>query len=162
MFKWILNRDTRLQMKKKYDDESTTIDSQPQCEHRMRGVHAFVADQEATYHALCINPWENKANLRDLTAATGLMTLPKSDPNRPFSGPVTLKCDGWHKKQGTFPMPPLCYFISVNIRTRSNQSLIFRVFFTQCDLEFWRITLKHPMASHLSYFKLLASLQSHR
>ena len=36
----------------------------------------------------------NKANLRDLIAATGLVTLLKLDSNRRFSARVTLKFDG--------------------------------------------------------------------
>ena len=36
----------------------------------------------------------NKANLRDLIAATGLVILLKLDSNRRFSAPVTLKFDG--------------------------------------------------------------------
>ena len=37
----------------------------------------------------------NKANLRDLIAATGLVILLKLDSNRNFSAHVTLKFDGW-------------------------------------------------------------------
>ena len=36
-----------------------------------------------------------KANLRDLTAATGLVILLKLDSNRRFSAHVTLKFNGW-------------------------------------------------------------------
>ena len=41
---------------------------------------------------------DNKANLRDLIAATGLVILLKLDSNRSFSARVTLKFDGWHWK----------------------------------------------------------------
>ena len=37
----------------------------------------------------------NKANLRDLIAATGLVILLKLDLNRRFSARVTLIFDGW-------------------------------------------------------------------
>ena len=37
----------------------------------------------------------NKANLRDLIAATSLVILLKFDPNHHFSACVTLKFDGW-------------------------------------------------------------------
>ena len=40
----------------------------------------------------------NKANLRDLIAATGLVILLKLDSNRRFSARVTLKFDGWPQK----------------------------------------------------------------
>ena len=38
---------------------------------------------------------KNKANLRDLIAATGLVILLKFDPNHRFFSRVTLKFDGW-------------------------------------------------------------------
>ena len=41
----------------------------------------------------------NKANLKDLIVATGLVILFKLDLNHGFSAHVTLKFDGWHKKQ---------------------------------------------------------------
>ena len=44
---------------------------------------------------LPIQFWINKANLRDLIAATSLVILLKFDPNHPFSACVTLKFDGW-------------------------------------------------------------------
>ena len=40
----------------------------------------------------------NKAKLRDLIAATGLVILLKLDSNRRFFGRVTLKFDGWPQK----------------------------------------------------------------
>ena len=40
----------------------------------------------------------NKANLRDLIAATGLVILLKLDSNRGFFARVTLKFDGWLRK----------------------------------------------------------------
>ena len=40
----------------------------------------------------------NKANLRDLITATGLVILLKLDSNRRFSARVTLKFDGWPRK----------------------------------------------------------------
>ena len=41
---------------------------------------------------------DNKANLRDLIAATGQVILVKLDSNRRFFSPVTLKFDGWPQK----------------------------------------------------------------
>ena len=51
-------------------------------------------------HWTCINPYiklylQNKANLRDLIAATGLVILLKFDQNHRFFSRVTLKFDGW-------------------------------------------------------------------
>ena len=42
-----------------------------------------------------LNKYLNKANLRDLTAATGLVIVLKLDSNCRFSARVTLKFDGW-------------------------------------------------------------------
>ena len=55
----------------------------------MRFLHSF---WESVYinHAII-----NKANLRDLIAATGLVILLKLDWNCQFSACVTLKLDGW-------------------------------------------------------------------
>ena len=61
---------------------------------------------------------KNKANLRDLIAATGLVIL--------------LKLDSNHR------------------------------FFSPCDLEIWRMTLKNNRAPLLCYFKVCASFQCHR
>ena len=41
---------------------------------------------------------ENKANLRDLIAATGLIILLKLDSNCQFLARMTLKFDGWPQK----------------------------------------------------------------
>ena len=42
--------------------------------------------------------YDNKANLRDLIAATGLVILLKLDSNRRFFARVTLKFDAWPPK----------------------------------------------------------------
>ena len=52
----------------------------------------------------------NKANLRDLIAATGLIILLKFDPNHHFSACVTLKFDGWPQKNNK---APLLYYIKL-------------------------------------------------
>ena len=41
---------------------------------------------------------QNKANLRDLITATGLVIFLKFDPNHRFSARMTLKFDGWPRK----------------------------------------------------------------
>ena len=41
---------------------------------------------------------KNKANLRDLIAATGLINFFKFDSNRIFFGPCDLEFDGWPRK----------------------------------------------------------------
>ena len=42
--------------------------------------------------------YNNKANLRDLIAATGLVILLKLDLNHRFFSRVTLRFDGWPQK----------------------------------------------------------------
>ena len=48
----------------------------------------------------CTEPvsYKNKANLRDLIAATGLVILLKLDSNHRFFSPVTSKFNGWPQK----------------------------------------------------------------
>ena len=57
---------------------------------------------EVLWHSLGVNfttkMCKNKANLRYLIAATGLVILLKLDSNRQFSARVTLKFDGWPRK----------------------------------------------------------------
>ena len=46
-------------------------------------------------YCLVRSKWRNKANLRDLIAATGLVILLKFDPNHRFFVPCDLNFDGW-------------------------------------------------------------------
>ena len=46
----------------------------------------------------CLLHWQNKANLRDLIAGTGLVILLKLDSNHRFFSHVTLKFDWWPRK----------------------------------------------------------------
>ena len=80
--------------------------------------------ENCNWSAWCLPEWsagngcnENKANLRDLIAATGLVILLKFDPNRRF--------------------------------------------FSPCDLEIWRMTLKNNREPLLSSIKLCASFHHH-
>ena len=54
----------------------------------------------------------NKANLRDLIAATSLVILLKLDSNRRFFARVTLKIDGW---------PRLLYYIKLCVSFQIHQ-----------------------------------------
>ena len=74
---------------------------------------------------------KNKANLRDLIAATGLAILLKLDSNRLFFSRET---------------PNL------------GQN---RQYFEPCDLEIWWMTFKNNRAPLLCYFKLCAAFCSH-
>ena len=100
---------------------------------------------------------QNKANLRDLIAATGLVILLKLDSNRRFSARVTLTFDGWPRKTiGHL----LCYFkLFASFRSRwwiqtgvtVWKRLIwvkieewpcsrFSSIFSPCDIEIWWMT----------------------
>ena len=114
----------------------------------------------------------NKANLRDLIAATGLVILLKLDSNRRFFALVTLKFDGWPRKIirhifYTTSSFNLCIISdpSGNSNWRYSPETANlgqnRRFFWPCDLRIWRTTLKNNRTPLLFYFKLCASFRSH-
>ena len=116
-------------------------------------------------------PLENKANLRDLIAATGLVILLKLDSNRQFFARVTLKFDGWPQKiirhvfytKSSFN---LCIISDPSGNSNWRYSLETanlgqnRRFLEPCDLSIWRMTLKNNRAPLLFYFKFSASFRS--
>ena len=87
-------------------------------------------------HSKNMHTIQNKANLRNLVAATGQVILLKLDSNRRFFSPCDLE-----------------------ITLNSGQNLQF---FVPCDLEIWRMTLKNNRATFLYCFKLCASFHSHQ
>ena len=117
----------------------------------------------------------NKANLRNLIAATGLVILLKLDSNGRFFARVTLKFDGWPKKIITHVFYTTSsfahHFISISEFKLELQSgnaqygsylMIFLAtwqFFELCAI--WRMTLKNNRAPLLFYFKLRASFRSY-
>ena len=114
----------------------------------------------------------NKANLRDLIAATGLVILLKFDPNHRFFVPCDLEI-WWMTLENN--RAPLLYNIKlclsfqihwwieteVTVRKRSIRVKIGD-FFDLCDLEIWWMTLENNRAPLLYYIKLCASFQIHR
>ena len=108
---------------------------------------------------------QNKANLRNLIAATGLVILLKLDSNRRFSARVTLKFDGWHRKiighlfyiTPTFVhhLKPLGEFKLVLLSGNAQFGSKSAIFLS-------RVTLKNNRVPLLCYVKLCASFQSHR
>ena len=113
----------------------------------------------------------NKANLRDLIAATGLVILLKLDWNRRFFSRCHLEI--WWMTPKNNRAPLLCYFklfalfhnhwwiqTGVTIRKRLIWVKIDD-FFERCDLTVWRMTLKNDRAPLPYYFKLCASFRSH-
>ena len=113
----------------------------------------------------------NKANLRDLIAASGLVILLKFDPNWFFS-PCDLEI--WYMTSKN-NRAPLLYYIKlcvsfqihrwiqteVTLRKRSIRVEIGN-FFVRFDLDIWWITLENNRAPLLHYIKLCASFQIHR
>ena len=113
----------------------------------------------------------NKANLRDLMAATGLVILLKFDPNHRFFSPCDLEIS-WMTLENN--RAPLLYYIklcaSFQIHrwietevTVQKHSIRVKIgdFFVLCDLEIWCMTLEYNRALSLYYTKLCASFQIH-
>ena len=111
----------------------------------------------------------NKANLRDLIAATGLIILLKLDSNRLFS-----QCDLeiWWMTPENNPAPLLCYFklfasfrshwwIETGVTVRKRQ--IWVKFDDFLAVWPWNLTddLEKNRAHLLSYFKLCVSFHTH-
>ena len=114
----------------------------------------------------------NKANLRDLIAATGLVILLKFDPNHQFFSPWDLEIWCMTSKNNR---APLLYYIKLCVsfqihRLNSNWSYTPETlnlgrnwrYFVPCDLEIWWMTLENDRAPLLYYIKLCASFQIHR
>ena len=113
----------------------------------------------------------NKANLRDLIAATGLVILLKLDSNRRFFSLCDLEI--WWMTQKNNRAPLLCYFklfasfrshwwIQTGVTVRKHQIWVkIDNFFQPCDLKIWRMTFKNNSAPLLCYFKLCAAFCSH-
>ena len=113
----------------------------------------------------------NKANLRDLIAATGLVILLKLDSNRQLISPCDLEIWWMTLKNNK---ASLLYYIKicasfqihrwiqtgVTVRKRSIRVKIGD-FFVQHDLEIWWMTLKNNRAPFLYYIKLCVAFQSH-
>ena len=115
--------------------------------------------------------FHNKANLRDLIAATGLVILLKLDSNCRFFSPCDLKIWWTTPKNNSAPLP--CYlklFASfrghwwIQTRVTFRKRLIWVKiddFFYPCDLEIWRMTFKNNRAPLLFYFKFCVAFRSH-
>ena len=114
-------------------------------------------------------PWNltvtlNKANLRDLIAATDQVIFLKFYSNRRFFSPCNLKI--WWMTS-TNNRAPLLYYIKLCASVVSNWSYRPDLgqnwqFFVPCDLGIWLMTLENNRAPILCCLKLCASFQSHR
>ena len=106
----------------------------------------------------------NKANLRDLIAATSLVISHWIQIVK-FSTCVTVKFDGWpRKKIGHFfyTTPSFVHhFISIyspeTLDSGGNWWYLIL-----CDLQIWGMTLENNRAHLVNYTKFCASFQSHR
>ena len=107
---------------------------------------------------------DNKGNLRDLIAATGLVILPKLDSNRRFFSPCDLET--WWMTSKSY-RAHLLHYIKLCASSQKtcpetlNSGQNQRLFFCPCDLEIWWMTSKNNRAPLLYYIKLCASFQSH-
>ena len=112
----------------------------------------------------------NKANLRDLIAATGLIILLKMDSNRWFFSPYELEIWWMTSKNNRAPFLyyiKLCAsfqchrWIQSRVTVRKCSILSKLVIFVPCQLKIWWMTLENNRAPLLYYTKLCASFQSH-
>ena len=113
----------------------------------------------------------NKANLRDLIAATGLVILLKLDWNCQFFSLCDLEISWMTSKNYR---APLLHYIKLCVSSQSPPWIqtgvtvpkcTIRVkigdFFVLCDIEIWQMTSKNNRAPLLCYIKLCASFQTH-
>ena len=110
----------------------------------------------------------NKANLRDLIAATGLVISLKFDPNHRFFSPWDLEIWCMTSKNNR---APLLYYIKLCVSFQIHRCPLHSgnaqfgsksaIFFVPCDLEIWWMTWENDRAPLLYYIKLCASFQIH-
>ena len=112
----------------------------------------------------------NKANLRDLIAATGLVILLKFDPIHRFFGLCDLEIWCMTLKNNTAPLLyyiKLCVsfqihrWIQTKVTVRKRSIRVKMGIFVLCDLEIWWMTLENNRAPLLYYIKLCASFHTH-
>ena len=103
----------------------------------------------------------NKANLRDLIAATGLVILLKFDPNHRFFSPCDLEI-WWMTLENN--RAPLLYYIKLCASFQIHQWIDTEVTVRKHSIrvnEIWRMTLQNNRAPLLCHFKLCAAFRSH-
>ena len=117
----------------------------------------------------------NKTNLRDLVAATGLVILLKLDSNHRFFSPCDLEI--WLMTLENY-RAPLLHYIKINIVQHFKAIGEFKLklsyspatidsgqnrrFIVPYDLQIWRMTLKNNRAPLLCCCNLCASFHNHR
>ena len=110
----------------------------------------------------------NKANLRDLIAATGLVILLKLDSNRQFFSPCDLEI-WWMTLKNNRALLLHCIKLCASsigkfkpeLQSGNAQLGLKKQFCFPCDLKIWWMTSKKNRAPLLYYVKLCASFQNH-
>ena len=111
----------------------------------------------------------NKANMRDLIAATSLV-ISNWIQIVNFSSRVTVKFDGWPRKTiGALLYTTASFMHHSNPLVNSNWIYSPEMlnsgrnwwYVILCDLEIWWMTLKNNRAPLLRYFKLCAAFRTH-
>ena len=111
--------------------------------------------------------YHNKANLRGLIAATGLVILLKLDSNRRFFSPCDHEIRWMTPKNNRVLHQALCIISNPSVNSNwsySPETLSASQnwrFFVPCDLEIWRMTLKNNKAPLQCHCKLVAPFHSH-
>ena len=114
--------------------------------------------------------WLNKANLRDLIAANGLV-ISNWIQIVNFSAHVTVKFDGWPRKTTLYTISILRQALCIISNPLVNSNWIYSPetlnsgrnwwYVIPCDLEIWWMALENDRAPLLCYFKLLVAFSSH-
>ena len=108
---------------------------------------------------------KNKANLRDLIAATSVVILLKFDPNHRFFSPCDLAIWCMTSKNNRAPLLyyiKLCVSFQIHRWIQTEVTLRKRSIRVPCDLEIWWMTLENNRTPLLYYIKICASFQIHR
>ena len=131
----------------------------------------YLLQMDMKFAKLFIGIRRNKADLRELIAATGLIILFKFEHCIYFSARVTLKFDVWPKKiivHFFYTTSSLVHHFKsigeskLDLRSGNAQFGSKSAFFVPCDLEIWRTTLKNNRAPLICSFKNCASFYSHQ
>ena len=131
-------------------------------------MHLFILNEYVAYPVNRIN--NNKATLRDLKAATGLVILLRLDSTRRLFARVTFKIDGWHPKNNKARLLKyikLCasfcshWWIQTGVIVLKRPIWVKIDDFLQCVLAIWPMTLKNNREPLLCYFKLCVSFRRH-
>ena len=151
-----------------YSPEARNIIWLPAFKLELQSSKAQFRSKWAIFVLCDLEIWQmtmNKANLRDLIAATGLViSYSNWIRNIDFSPHVTSKLNVWPRKIIGHLFYTSSSFVH-HFKSISEFKLELQPgndnFFELCDLAIWRVTLKNNRAPLLCYFKLCAPNCSH-